>query len=348
MPSLFDKIHGCNAAAVVSNSMGDITEGRSYQDIEAQFGFVDTLLPQDKPGTRRERPWGPAWVRHPHHRPPGTGEDGIERHRLMCTAIIEQGGRVDIWDLARVWLRDIKRENFGYLLGNQDRVFYDLLAAGVAPTETGRYAVWPALIGTAKMMLPVGIVNAGDCDQAARDARVLGQLKDVAHRRFNFAIDVCAALAAACAEAMRPCATIDSILAEAKRHLPGEALADVEQAQQWTEEVETVWDLRPRFADPARGKPGNNAVEVLATGLAIFRMVGTDTRETILAAVNFGRDCDCIAYVAAGLAGAINGIESVPPEWVQTVEDQLPGDPYTVSRRSLLDTAKGLHQAAWN
>jgi hypothetical protein len=117
VPTLYDKVHGCNAAAVISNSMGDVTEAKSYQEIEAQYGFVNTLLPQDKRGGVRERDWGPDWVRHAHRRPPGMTEDGIERHRLMCTAIIEQGGRVDVWDLARVWLRDISPDHFGYLRG---------------------------------------------------------------------------------------------------------------------------------------------------------------------------------------------------------------------------------------
>jgi ADP-ribosylglycohydrolase len=348
LPTLFEKIHGCNAAAIISNSIGDVTEGSSYHEIEQRFGFVDTLLSQDKRGSVRQRDWGPAWVRHAHHRPPGMTEDGIERHRLMCTAIIEKGGYVDVWDLARIWVRDIKPENFGYLLGNQDRVFYDLLKAGMPPTEVGRYAEWPGFIGTAKMMLPVGLVNACDPKQAARNALDLGRIKDTPYRPFNYALQVCAGLAAACAEAMRPAATVESVIAAGKRPLSSTPLAAVEEALGWTEEVDQVWDLRPRFAEKYRGHRASNAVEVFSTGLSIFCMVGEDTRDAILAGVNFGRDCDCISYVAAGLAGALNGIESVPPEWVDIVEEELVTDPYTVSRRSLLDTAKGLYQALLN
>jgi ADP-ribosylglycohydrolase len=348
MPALYDKIHGCNAAAVISNSMGDVTEGKSYQQIGEQFGFVDTLLAQDKEGRVQARDWGAPWVRHAHHRPPGMTEDGIERHRLMCTAIIEQGGRVDVWDLARVWVRDIQPEHFGYLLGNQDRGFYGLLKAGMPPTEVGRYAQWPGFIGTAKMMLPVGLINACDPDQAARDALDLGRLKDTAHRPGNHALEVCAGLAAACAEAMRPRATIDSILDRGLHPLSSVPRAAVERALGWTNEADTVWDLRPRFAEQYSGHPASNAVEVFSAGLSIFRMVGQDTRAAILAGVNFGRDCDCISYVAAGLAGALNGIDSVPAEWVAIVERELESDPYTVSRRSLADTAQGLYAALCN
>ena len=37
MPTLLEKIHGCNAAVNISNSMGDVTEGKSYQEIEERF-----------------------------------------------------------------------------------------------------------------------------------------------------------------------------------------------------------------------------------------------------------------------------------------------------------------------
>ena len=275
-------------------------------------------------------------------------EDGIERHRLMCTAIIEKGGRIDIWDLARTWRRDINPAHFGYLLGNQDRIFYDLFAAGFPPTESGRYADWPGFIGTAKMMLPVGLVNACNPAQAARDALSLGRIKDRAGTPFNYALEVCAAIAAACAEAMRPEATIDKIIAEGLRHLSPTPLAEVQRGLDWASQVDGVWDLRPLFADAYRGMPPSNAVEVLAAGLSIFHLVGESTREATLVSVNFGRDCDCISYVAVGLAGALNGIESVPADWVRIIEEELPSDPYTVSRRSLLDTARGLHQAALN
>ena len=87
--------------------------------------------------------------------------------------------------------------------------------------------------------------------------------------------------------------------------------AAVEQALSWTREVEDVWGLRPLFSERYHGQPASNAVEVFSAGLAIFSMVGHNTRDAILAGVNFGRDCDCISYVAAGLAGALNGIDSL-------------------------------------
>jgi ADP-ribosylglycohydrolase len=147
---------------------------------------------------------------------------------------------------------------------------------------------------------------------------------------------------------MRPQATVDSVITEALQRLSRQARAQVEEALEWAGEADSVMDMRPIFAQRLRGKKGNDALVVFATGLAIFRKVDGNTRKAILGAVNFGGDCDCIGYVAAGLAGALRGIESVPEQWVETIEHELKDDPYTVSRRSLLDTARGLHQALLN
>ena len=107
MVSLFEKIHGIEAAAAIANSMGDVSEGLTYEQIEARFGFLDKLLPQDKPERVRKQSVGYDFHYQAHHRPPGMTEDGHERHRLLTTAIIEKGGRVTVQDLARVWARDV-------------------------------------------------------------------------------------------------------------------------------------------------------------------------------------------------------------------------------------------------
>jgi ADP-ribosylglycohydrolase len=84
---------------------------------------------------------------------------------------------------------------------------------------------------------------------------------------------------------------------------------------------------------------------VLSGGLACFYVAKGQPREAILYAVNLGRDTDCKAYVAGGLAGALRGIEAIPAEWVKIVEEQVVTDPYTVSRRTARQAAEGLYQA---
>jgi ADP-ribosylglycohydrolase len=342
---LFSRIYGCEAAGNIANSMGDVTEGLSWQEIEKRYGFVDKLLPQDKKASRSPQPFGPDWIRHAHHRPPGMTEDGFERHRLCTSAILKKGGRITIEDLARTWIADIDSSKFGYLLGPQDQVIYNLLKDGLPPAEVGRYAAWPGFIGTSKMIMPVGIVNACRPDEAARDALQLGRIKDVEGRPGNYALELCAAIAAATAEALRPKATVESVIDIALEQLSPESRKEVQHGLDWAKKANDWKDLRPLYVARYEGKPISNAVEVLSGGLACFYVAKGQPREAILYAVNLGRDTDCKAYVAGGLAGALRGIEAIPAEWVKIVEEQVVTDPYTVSRRTARQAAEGLYQA---
>jgi len=345
---LFARIYGCEAAGTIANSMGDVTEGLSWHQIEEEYGLVDKLLPQDKKGSRRPQRFGPDWVRYTHHRPAGMTEDGFERHRLCTSAILKKGGRITIEDLARTWIEQIDPDKFGYLLGPQDQVIYNLLKTGLPPWEVGRYAAWPGFIGTSKMIMPVGMVNACRPDEAARDALVLGQIKDVKGRPGNYALEVCAAIAAATAEALRPGATVESVIETALSQLPPEPHKEVEQGLGWAREAKDWKELRPLYEKRYEGKRISNAVEILSGALACFLMADGRPREAIIYAVNLGRDTDCKAYVAGGLSGALRGIEAIPPEWIETVEKEIVNDPYTVSRRTARQAAEGLYIACMN
>jgi ADP-ribosylglycohydrolase len=348
MPSLFDKIHGVEAAATIANSMGDVSEGMHYTAIEERFGLLQELLPQDKTERVVPQDRGHPFHFHAHHRPPGMTEDGMERHRLLVTAIVEKGGRVTTEDLAAVWLRDIDPAKFGYLLGPQDQIIYHALKAGIPPWEVGRHAVWPSLIGTGKMMLAVGVVNACNPAQAAQDAFELGRIKDVRGVPGNYALEVAAGIAAGCAEALKPDATVAGVVEAAMAPLSLAPRAEVELGLEWARAAADWRELRPKYDEKYRGHRISNAVEMLSSGLALFALTGGDPEQAIIAAVNLGRDCDCRAYIAGGLAAAMRGIEALPARWVETVEAQRPTDPYTVSRRTPRESAEGLYRALLN
>ena len=350
---LFSKIYGCEAAATIANSMGDVTEGFTYMEIEERWGFVDQLLEQNKFGRdntiadrRRPQPYGPDFVYHGHFRPPGMTEDGHERHRLCSSAIIRKGGRIDIYDLADTWVKDIDPSKFGYILGPQDQVILNSIKAGIPPWEIGKFATYPSKIGTAKMILPVGMVNACNPDRAAQDAFDLGRIKDVRGVPDNFSLEACAAVAAACAEAMKPASTIDSVIDAALFYLSKFPKKEVELGLSWAKNADSWKDIRPLYEEKYHPYNASNAVEVLSGALACFYIANGNPRDAILYSVNLGRDCDCRAYIAGGLTAAMKGIEEVPADWVKVVEEQVVTDPYTVSTRTARETALGIYNAA--
>lgn len=348
MPSLFDRILGVEAASAIANTMGDVTEGMSYQAIDEKYGLLQELPSQDIPERFRPQDRGTVFHYKAHHRPPGMTEDGQERHRLVVTAIVEKGGRITVDDLARVWARDIDPEKFGYLLGPQDEVIYRQILSGIPASEIGRYAQWPGFIGTGKMMAPIGVVNAGDPAQAALDAKDVSRLKDVEGRPGNYAIEVAAGIAAGIAEAFKPRATVESVMDAVLGQLSSAPRREVDEGLGWAREHGDWKAIRPLYAERYKYGRISNAVEVLSSGLAIFQLTGPDPRECIVRSVNFGRDCDCRAFVAGTLAAAMTGVQGLPAEWVQTIENELKDDPYTVSRRSLRDSAEGLQRALMN
>jgi hypothetical protein len=213
----------------------------------------------------------------------------------------------------------------------------DLLKAGMPPYEVGRYAIWPGFMGSSKMMQPLGLISACRPDVAARDALDLGRIKDAQGRPlwrddragedgryrctlvYNNALENCAAIAAATAEAIRPNATVDSVIATALAQLLPGSRKEVETVLGFAKNAKDWKEIRPLYQKYYEGRPISNAIDILAGGLACFKLADGGPREATLCATNLGRDTDCKAHLAGGLAGALRGIDAWPREWVDLV-----------------------------
>ena len=88
--SLKDKFFGCIAGCHIGSSMGAPVEGNSWSRIEKEHGTLEKLLPYHHYGNSNN------WMREP-----GTTEDGVERQKLIITAIIEKQDRINAEDLRR-------------------------------------------------------------------------------------------------------------------------------------------------------------------------------------------------------------------------------------------------------
>ena len=85
---LREKFFGCIAGVHIGSSMAAPVEGWSWDRIERQHGTLQQLLTYEH--------YGNGWKREP-----GTTEDGVERQKLMITAIIEKQDRINAEDLRR-------------------------------------------------------------------------------------------------------------------------------------------------------------------------------------------------------------------------------------------------------
>lgn len=348
---LYDKIHGCIAACTVGNALGDPVEGMEYYEVEEKYGFVDGFIEQtyeERHTPQEYEGLGPIFHNYPHVRAAGMTEDGMERHKICARTVIEKGGRINIYDLGMGWVKYIDPKNFGYLLGCQDKVIYNSLKAGVPPWEVGKHASWPGFIGTTKMITPIGIVNACNPELAAQDAFELGRIKDTRGIKGNYALEVCAGYAAGIAEALKPDATLDGVIKVVLSYLSRVPLEEVNELIEVARNAKSWKDARPYTAEKYKNAPISNAVEILGGGLSCLIMANGDTKNTILYASNFGRDTDCKAFLAGGLAGALNGYSSVPEEWIKQVDSVTKTNPYTVSNLLIKEETDGLYAAMMN
>ena len=76
---LQDKFFGCICGCHIGSAMGAPVEGMTYEEIDRKYGYVDGYLPYQH--------YGNGWDREP-----GTTEDGVERQKLMISAIMEKEG----------------------------------------------------------------------------------------------------------------------------------------------------------------------------------------------------------------------------------------------------------------
>ncbi|MEW6045447.1 MAG: ADP-ribosylglycohydrolase family protein [Bacillota bacterium] len=351
---LFKKVYGSIAAANIGSAMGAAVEwvsvpGGGWKAIEEKLGWVETFLPWVQQ-ERDVRYWNNSPALHYQHMdmPPGMTEDGAEIRYLLALAIVEKGGRITVDDLAEVWKREIKREDIGRLINPHIKIHYDRLVAGdentrIPPRLLGAMTPWPGLVDAAHMISPVGVINACNPYQAALDA---AEVAAILQPPASGGVEACKAIAAAVAEAFRPNATVESVVEASRAY--GSALTRqiidevLELAKRYPDIREIREPIRRHFAPTY---PYADAVETAAEAIALFWITKGDVRQGLIGATNLGRDTDCIGGILGAICGAFQGIDGVPAQWVETVQQAIDRNPYTVQRRSMRDLALGLTEA---
>lgn len=348
MITLKDKFRGCIAGSWIGSAMGAAVEGWSRERIKETYGFLDRLLPYRHYTSLTD------WERLP-----GTTEDGIERQKLIATAIIEKQDRILAHDLVAVWVRDLAPDKMIYKQERFDRSLVELAKSGVPPSELGRLWPFPNVVSMARASHPLGLINAADPQGAADDSFEVGKVYAC---ETAFALRWAALYNAAIAEACKPNATVESVLEVAKRfvHYRAEAGSlyalydtierEVSHALELASKHTDFMAMRDEFYEFYEGGRYFNygmsqANEIVSKGLAVFAISRGDAKEAILTSVNFGRDTDCLAAVAGGLAGTLSGIKSIPEEWVAQANEATHQDPYTNNRRTIEETSDRLFKA---
>ncbi len=346
MEKTLSKIYGCIAGSRIGSSMSMPTEHLPIEAVDEKFGFLDKLQSTVQDAKEFRWPHGPKTRKKYYEFPAGSTEDGIERQKLISDAIIQKQGRINIHDLTKSWMDNITEHKFGYALHWSDKSYYEMAKAGMHPSYIGLFSLWPQIVTFARSCHPIGLINAGDPDQAAEDVYNIGSIY---HQVHGTGLQTAAAYAAAIAEAMNPNATIHSVIETTLSYLDEFVRADFEKVLEIAETSSDMKDMRRKINDMFIYKYGemkSSGEEIVARGLAIFYKTSGDAKESITQGVNFARDTDCTTAISAGLSGAFSGVDNIPNEWIVTVDEATKlNAEITVCTRSMEETSRGIYNA---
>jgi hypothetical protein len=223
--------------------------------------------------------------------------------------------------------------------------------SGIPATDLGKYCDYAGLNSFARSCHPVALINAGDVPGAVGDILQVGQLYQTAGSR---GLQWAAVTGIAIAAATKPGATLDSVIGAIldgdPRILKETGVArEIDRGLKLTANCRDLREMRKAFEDVYSGKgtpyAASSANEVVTKAVCVFRLGKGNVKETIIAAVNQGRDTDCLAAISGGIAGALAGTATIPAEWIKQVDYATSLNRWTNSQRTLEQHAGGLYEA---
>jgi ADP-ribosylglycohydrolase len=340
MSFIYERIYGCLAATRVASAMGACPEGRPRTEIQEKYGIVDDFYPYHHYANKTD------WVH-----PAGSTEDGIERQKLICTAIIKKGDRITADDLVATWIEVCDPEKMVNMTEQFDRDLLSVAKSGIVKAgDLGNLcARYSHLNTTIRSFHALCMINAGDIPAMIQDLYDVGRVyQPLSSDAFSFG----AAYNAAVVHAMTPDATVESVIETAIAYASPLVKIQIERdlsiAQKYNEPLDMVDEIHQNYTAKDALYDQSRAHETACKAIAIFAAAKGDVKKCTITAVNFGRDTDCLAASAAGLAGALRGIENVPSEWVAKVDEVTKDHPYTNSRLTMEETVDGLMEAFRN
>ncbi len=327
---LLQKIQGCLYGGAIGDAMGAPAEWRMPDEIRARYGYITDLV----------EAWDDADTRGRGH---GRYTDDTHMVQLLCECYLERGDHLDAHEFFRrivpkMALEDRWIPERGREMPLVERLFYPekwLYNRWLANADPRNAGVGNMVnCGAAMYAAPVGIVNA--CDPA----RAYAEAVDVfsAHQ-YSFGLEAAAVMAACVAEAFKPDASVASII-DAALTFAKEGTADCIAAiadkastlTDWREAIAPLRDVMREYdtsPDDAKSQRGNgsndwtpsrsHSIEEVPIALGFLVVTGGDFEGTIMGGTNYGRDNDSIAGMGGAIAGALHGIGTMRPEWVEQI-----------------------------
>ena len=344
---MYDRILGGLIGAGAGAAMGAATEARTTEQILEYFGHevVDfEKPPMDTFGAGNE---------------PGQLTDDFSSAYFVAKHIVDNGGIVTA-----------KAVQEALIEWSEHAVFFDRFAGPTTRLAIRRYkgekieksggvelVTRQATNGAAMKISPIGLLNAGNVDQAIQDAITVTM---VTHDNY-LALSGACAVAAAVSRAVMEDADVYSILqaglygAKEGERIGREVARDV-AGPSVVKRMEMAIDIGLGRGTPwekmieigHRIGAGLHVAEAIPSAFGLFAANDGDAMGSIIGAVNVGYDTDTIATMSGAIAGAYCGAKAYPEHFLPTLEqanhleiEKLAKDLTAIAQRRLTERKEG-------
>lgn len=293
MANLYEKVYGCLMGGIIGDAMGASVEFWHYKKIKEKFGILTEFV--------------------------GNGTDDSLLRLILCDVIIKNEGYVDADHWAQGFVDYGEKYEYLYYYTVKN-MYFKLKENLVLPVHAGLDNMPSS--SSAMCISPMGLLNACNPRQAALETfDIAGILHNGAA---SYCRDAACAMAAAIAEAMKPDATVDSIIEASTKYLHQKSAAQfikkVEKALNLAKETNDYELFREKYYETELRFSECDSLETVPAALAMFYLANGDAQNSIIYAANFGRDTDTLATMAGSIAGAYQGIQMLRKDWVEQVE----------------------------
>ncbi|MHB1453490.1 MAG: ADP-ribosylglycohydrolase family protein [Saccharofermentanales bacterium] len=326
---LYKKVYGALIGSAIGDAMGGPVEFWNRHSIAERFGTVCRLMDYGDVTPDIHGPWS---------REAGTYTDDSRMSKILCGAVISAGGAPLPEDVRKAFIEYYHNASTDLARGFIEEYYYKAIY-GERKQIFGGYPTNAGVMGIA----PLGVISP--CDPVKAFAEAYDAIFFVeGYARYSAAL-----CAAAISAAMRHDATYKTVIEDAldaiSRH-KSRREGPIWQSHGMYEHIgkknenliRDVCALAERYGDvrsiceelePIIEHPfGADGAESMAIGFAMFTAAKGDFVQTVEGCVNFGRDNDSSASFGGALAGALNGVDRIPAEWIDLVEKVNPGPGY--------------------
>ncbi|MHC5263204.1 ADP-ribosylglycohydrolase family protein [Streptomyces sp. UC4497] len=322
--SLRDRARGALLGLAVGDALGAPAENMKPSQIRERWGRIEGFVSADPAGT-----------------------DDTEYAIFSGLLLAEHGAGLTIGDVEKAWHTWIADRDEGPFKGAgfSERGTLENLRRGLAaPISAQHRHAWSD--GLAMRAAPFGVYAAGRPAEAARLVSIDGTVShdgEGIHGGRAVAAGVAAAMVSHNPDAVVQAAL--SVVPEDSwtgRSLH-RAVSAARRARRDPDGTQLSMERAVRKAVVIGGYPWTDlAPEAVGLAFGAFAVARGDFRESVLTAVNMGRDADTTAAVAGALAGALCGESSIPTHWASAIGPVRGSCLPSMAGRHVLDVADRL------